>query len=156
MMKKTIVLVMLFVILLNGFAFANTQTSCFNETVLLRNISQTLNVGNVPTQLSLVEKINCPYGCSTTINDCKDNPNEQIMSVMGILGVFLILIILSAWIATQSSYIDYIILIIIATLSLMIGSFDVFTGGYRTLFIVFSLVPTLMIIYNFIERRREE
>lgn len=130
----------------------DTRSICITSDTVQQNTSWVID-GTITKDLS--ENIYCPTGCSATLNYCRLDMSQQIYLALGLIIVFIIMMLLSGWVSEKANYIDLAILALTATFSVMVGGLlDIFSTIFRTMFIVFAIVPVFFFVYSVINQRK--
>lgn len=124
-----------------------TTRRCFNNSIVEMNY--TFNITNMTgdtRQIDFTQQMPCNTGCSTTFNDCRVNPFLEIVYMAAIFAGLLLFSAFSIWLERKTNTsIDVPLLILISLFSIIIGTQDIFTGTYRILFFLFSIIPLVLL-----------
>lgn len=143
-MNKLISLIFIFAMMLSGVALAAPTSIdyCINDSYAQTNFSFDMISDGVPGNMSFFNTEYCSDGCSNTLNACRTNQSGQTFQAAGWIILFVVMMVISGYISRHANGLGLAILSMVILLSIVIGAVtDIFSGYFKTLFIVFALVP---------------
>ena len=70
-----------------------TKQYCEDENTLVQIRTANWTIGHKVYPIEKIERINCPYGCDTKLNECRPDPRIRLLYAIGII-VFLAVVLL--------------------------------------------------------------
>jgi len=125
------------------------KEACFNNTheriTSLYNLTETGD----EMEVGFVQTTECINGCSTALGKCREDPFNEIVFLFVLIAGALVFCGLSVWFSYKTdTEIDIPLLILVSVFSILIGAQDVFSSNYRTIVLLFSIIPLVLLWYT--------
>jgi len=138
-------------ILLASPAFAvRVREQCINSTAVRMTFDFSLTSSGNATSYDYFQEHECSSGCSYTLNTCRFDTYTEALYAFGLIGGVLVFCTIALFISDKTGTGIYIALLMIATvLSIVIALTDVFSAMYRTIFLGFAFLPSMLILFSY-------
>lgn len=151
--KTALIFISLLAVLWLPIPVLAANKTCLTDELLQVNRTYYVDVDGTITPIEVTKEIYCPFGCSATLNDCRVDSFMEIIEMATIFAGLLLFSALSIWLERKTNTsIDIPLLILTSLFSIIIGTQDIFADIYRMLFLLFSIIPLVLLWFS----RREE